>query len=807
MAEQSREQQKRKRNQIETEESFLRQEEDRSKIKRSRSLDSLIRHRQNKRKRNQFESENSFLKQEEDRSNIKRSKSLSSLSDYPKKRKRNQVESETTFLEEEDGRNKRFKPKSPDIILAKQAKKKKKKKEQLKSERTQSPRIQQTSTPINYPICKYQPPVIPIQLRSEEVKLPLVQRTPTPIVYPISEYQPPVIPTPLNLSLIQLKSEEIKSSIVQRTPTPINYPLCEYQPPASEDTKPPTIQRVPTPISYPICEYQPPPASEETKPPTIQRVPTPISYPICEYQPPVSEEVRLPIVPLTHTPTSYPICEYQPPVSEEIKPPVVQRTSTPTIHPISEYQTPVVPIPLNLSPIPKPRARPLQVGTVPKLTPITQQTANTHVLSRISKHPPKARSPKVWTFPNLIPTPRPRQRLAVVWKPPILETQEPTDTPTPGIEGPNQQSPNSTITMDHQNQPPAPPLGGQPNQMMNLGTGKCQPRTFANDQSKGESWLVFRVHFKHVAKLNDWNDRQARFYLASCMVGDAGQAVLHIPTEIHNPATDTLERLLDQYQEIFLPPAQSETAKLQFEHMEQGPNESILHYASKMRCLYLHAYNDPNSESSIILIRRFLYGLRNPAVQFKVMESSPTTFASAIATAVQYTSLKEVQAMMQGGKNMQSSTAGNGVYQIIQNEARRGTPTQGGVNAIQENQRPRTGYNLSQMQCYQCGNRGHLARNCFQRRNGGNRGRGRNFRRPMSRGRPLGRQPNGQFGGGRNNWNRNRNVGSGSVNSITREDDEEVDQKIHQLQEQIAVLELQRKNEPDVYQELSVEDY
>ena len=95
--------------------------------------------------------------------------------------------------------------------------------------------------------------------------------------------------------------------------------------------------------------------------------------------------------------------------------------------------------------------------------------------------------------------------------------------------------------------------------------------------------------------------------LFGCKMGNPGQAVLLIPTEVRNPATGTLEALLDQYyQEIFLPPAKSETARLQFDMMTQAANETVLQYASKMRCLYLHAYADRESETIVNLIRKFI---------------------------------------------------------------------------------------------------------------------------------------------------------------------------------------------------------
>ena len=121
MDEPSREQHKRTRDQFETELSFLRQEEDRTPLKKSRSTDSILSSQANKRKRQQIESEESFLKQEEDRSKIKRHRSLSDLTSIPnRKRKRQQLESEETFLLAEQGRNKRFRSKSVDPVFPRQ---------------------------------------------------------------------------------------------------------------------------------------------------------------------------------------------------------------------------------------------------------------------------------------------------------------------------------------------------------------------------------------------------------------------------------------------------------------------------------------------------------------------------------------------------------------------------------------------------------------------------------------------------------------------------------------------------------------
>ena len=316
---------------------------------------------------------------------------------------------------------------------------------------------------------------------------------------------------------------------------------------------------------------------------------------------------------------------------------------------------------------------------------------------------------------------------------PSVITYQPTESITSIVTS----FPGQSLRDDMAQQGGAQPEGNPHPPVLNIGAARCQPRTFSNDPTRGESWLVFRVHFNHVAKLNDWTPRQARYYLASCMVGEAAQAVLHIPTEVNNAVADTLEALLDKYQEVFLPPAQSETARLQFDYIEQGPNESILHYASKIRCLYLHAYADRDCEHSVILIRKFMRGLRNRFVRFEVMKSAPQSFSSAIAIAMNNTSLREAQTIMDGA----SGGATAGVYQIESSD--NGVPVPVGVNNLQEEVRPRmgnsaSGFNMAQIQCYQCGRFGHLARNCMQRRPQP-RGRGRGARRPSFRTRPMGR--------------------------------------------------------------------
>ena len=292
---------------------------------------------------------------------------------------------------------------------------------------------------------------------------------------------------------------------------------------------------------------------------------------------------------------------------------------------------------------------------------------------------------------------------------------------------------------------------------------KFKPRYFCNNKDE-ESWLTYRVHFQHMRKVNNWDDAKARYILAAHMKGEAASATLHIPTEARGNLEnrDIVKELLDEYQSIFLPKAQSETARLEFDMSEQGPTEPILQFASRIRCLFLHAYgievedgdaamNNQKTEVNQTLIRRFIYGLRDATVQREVFRKSPKSFSDAVAVAMNEHSLNSAQNTLRTGVAVR----------------------QGSVNAIGEPNQS-TDKTDASTQCFRCQGMGHYARECNapvanplprtpgrrggrsqsgQRgRGGGNRGRGnQNSRGNRGRGRGGGQRGRGR--GGRNSIN------------------------------------------------------
>ena len=284
-----------------------------------------------------------------------------------------------------------------------------------------------------------------------------------------------------------------------------------------------------------------------------------------------------------------------------------------------------------------------------------------------------------------------------------------------GNEGGNDQAPNANAAAE----------------MSNNELGRFQPRYFSNDPSSGESWITYRAHFELIAKLNNWEDKDARRILASHMSGAAAHATLHIPVE----ATDdskTLDDLIKNYNEIFLPKASSETARINFDLSKQQPGEPLIQYASKLRCLFLHAYpeqalNMAEGEKNRILIRRFIYGLRDPGVQREVFRKEPESFTAALAAALNETSLVEAQNQMRMGLISGDSAVG-GAVSLVGNS---------------NQQKKMVAYD----ECRICYKKGHWAKDCPNKNFQGGRGRGQfQFRGRGSAGRGKGFRGRGMTG-------------------------------------------------------------
>ena len=235
--------------------------------------------------------------------------------------------------------------------------------------------------------------------------------------------------------------------------------------------------------------------------------------------------------------------------------------------------------------------------------------------------------------------------------------------------------------------------------------------TFANHPTN-DCWLAFKQSFMHITKLNTWDQTMSKIVLLSSFTGEAARAAMHLDPDKYA----SLNQLMMACQELFLPTAQSEMSRMIFDHAKQSGTETLLQWHARLRQLYLSAYTDapqaPNHQ--MMLIRKFIFGIKDLEVQQHVLRQCPQTYNDAITSAMNETSIAQVLAAQR-----------TGVYPVPQNA---GAASGFDVSAID----PLTAV------CYYCGITGHLKKDCrkmlnrFRGRSGPVRGQQR-FAAPASR--------------------------------------------------------------------------
>jgi hypothetical protein len=142
--------------------------------------------------------------------------------------------------------------------------------------------------------------------------------------------------------------------------------------------------------------------------------------------------------------------------------------------------------------------------------------------------------------------------------------------------------------------------------------------------------LSFRDAFINAAEFGNFNAQQAKRALKGCM---RGQAYLAIQELDHVNDNETVEGLLDSYEERFVPPAASDMAKAKYETAVQGPKEEVLQWHARLRGLAVRGYGqDVLPESQ--LIRVFARGLRQKRVREHVLRSQTDTYIAALHAAL-----------------------------------------------------------------------------------------------------------------------------------------------------------------------------
>ena len=223
---------------------------------------------------------------------------------------------------------------------------------------------------------------------------------------------------------------------------------------------------------------------------------------------------------------------------------------------------------------------------------------------------------------------------------------------------------------------------------------------FGNEDD--ESWTVWKNHFLNVSILNGFTDLEQRLALAGAMKGKAALATLDInvqdPVGLEDP---NIDNVLALYQARFLPAAASQLARVKFDVARQGTTESILNFHGRLRALYNEAY--PDAADHVLLIRKFITGLRRRELRMQAMRIGPNTYAEALEAAQNESSVQQLAKVHELG----AAPAGDEPMEIGAMQSGHNNATSHN-NATNYNNAPR----IQKGKCHFCQKTGHWKRDC-----------------------------------------------------------------------------------------------
>lgn len=147
-----------------------------------------------------------------------------------------------------------------------------------------------------------------------------------------------------------------------------------------------------------------------------------------------------------------------------------------------------------------------------------------------------------------------------------------------------------------------------------------------------KDWINWKDNFKIIAKLNKWSDERARAELGSSMIGDAKTYVQHIPLGLDGENTKEVKELLQEYESTFMPLAEEDMNRANFNKANQGETEDLVAWHNRVRCLYSRLYPDMTMEKVDIVrevVTTFIKGLFDKRVRLAVISNNPATFNTA----------------------------------------------------------------------------------------------------------------------------------------------------------------------------------
>lgn len=264
-------------------------------------------------------------------------------------------------------------------------------------------------------------------------------------------------------------------------------------------------------------------------------------------------------------------------------------------------------------------------------------------------------------------------------------------------------------------------------------------RQLKPDTYDGESdWLDYMRHFEKVSIWNGWNDEEKAMQLAMSMTGIARCTLADLPVGI----TENFCLLNEALRQRFNPEGREVAYKLEFRQRNRKPDESFMDFGYALRRLAIRAFPGiPTDAREELVLDQFITGLDGIEMRKHVQFSHPKRLDEAITLAVEYETFFRTQktkkpvaavASPQDSSSLVSSSEKDEYLKLMESMQSSLNSLKSQLGKIGNGHRFRGRRNLGDVQCFNCQQFGHMARNCGEKKKCINQGESRIVEQPST---------------------------------------------------------------------------
>ena len=247
-------------------------------------------------------------------------------------------------------------------------------------------------------------------------------------------------------------------------------------------------------------------------------------------------------------------------------------------------------------------------------------------------------------------------------------------------------------------------------------------------------WSQWICHFENVAAVNSWNEESKLLWLKVRLTERAQMAFQHLPVDTQADYEGSKAALKERFE----PESRKDRYKAEFQNRRKKRTEPWADYAEDLRILVDRAY--PQLEAAArdqMAMTRYLSQIDNVQVAFSVKQQKPTTLDAAVSATLEMESYLGPKLEVAGVEDtvaaaMPDEATGTVMKKLLERMERLETelsesrkerrdymqkrkPTsypQQGNSGYRPGGRPR-----SVPTCWNCGQRGHVIRDCWNQPN------------------------------------------------------------------------------------------